>query len=333
NGGDAEEEEVEEEEPVYSSHLVVDLLSYVVGCAFGRWDVRIGLDPSLAPALADPFAPLPVCSPGTLVGPDALPARPNRIASEEWMRARPDAITLPPDGAVSNPTISDGQYPLPIPWEGILVDDPDHQDDLVRQVRSVFDLLFGERSEAIEQEACQILEVKELRDYFRNPRGFFDYHIRAYSKSRRKAPIYWLLQSSRRSYGLWLYYHRLDPDVFFKALVNYVEPKLRLEESRLAGLRAERAQAGIAGASARQLERAIERQEGLILELHDFHDRLERAANLHLSPDLDDGVVLNIAPLWELVPWKVAKEYWQELLAGKYEWSSVSKQLRSRGVI
>ena len=46
-----------------------------------------------------------------------------------------------------------------------------------------------------------------------------------------------------------------------------------------------------------------------------------RAANLHLDPDLNDGVVLNIAPLRELVPWKEAKNYWDELMDGKYEWS------------
>jgi len=51
------------------------------------------------------------------------------------------------------------------------------------------------------------------------------------------------------------------------------------------------------------------------------------AADLHLEPDLNDGVVLNIAPLWELVPWKEAKEYWEELLEGKYEWSGIGKQL------
>jgi hypothetical protein len=44
-------------------------------------------------------------------------------------------------------------------------------------------------------------------------------------------------------------------------------------------------------------------------------------------------VVLNIAPLWELVPWKVAKEYWEALLGGKYEWSSIGKQLRERGMV
>ncbi len=65
-----------------------------------------------------------------------------------------------------------------------------------------------------------------------------------YSKSRRKAPIYWLLQSSKKNYALWLYYHRLDKDLLFKALVNYVEPKIRLETSRLETLRSQKAAAG-----------------------------------------------------------------------------------------
>ena len=51
------------------------------------------------------------------------------------------------------------------------------------------------------------------------------------------------------------------------------------------------------------------------------------------DPDLNDGVVLNIAPLWELVPWKEAKSYWGELLAGEYEWSSMSKLLRKKGLL
>ena len=51
------------------------------------------------------------------------------------------------------------------------------------------------------------------------------------------------------------------------------------------------------------------------------------------DPDLNDGVVLNIAPLWELVPWKEAKNYWEELLEGKYEWSSMGKLLRKKGLV
>jgi hypothetical protein len=279
---------------------VADLLSYGAGCAFGRWDVRCATGEWPAPELSDPFAPLPAYSPGMLI-----------------------PGTIPDD------------YPLIPDVDGLLVDDSDHPDDIVRLVREVLELLWGERAEAIEREACDILGVPGLRDYFRRPAkgGFWLDHAQRYSKSRRKAPIYWLLQSGRKNYALWLYYHRLDKDLLFKALVNTVEPKLRLEEGRLAGLRAQRAAFGTGGREAKQLDREIERQEAFLTELEDFHEKLRRAADLGLEPDLNDGVVLNIAPLWELVPWKEARQYWEELLAGKYEWSSIGKQLREKGLI
>jgi hypothetical protein len=116
-------------------------------------------------------------------------------------------------------------------------------------------------------------------------------------------------------------------------LVNYVEPKIRLESSRLESLRSQKAAAGETGKEAKRLAKEVEQQEDFLSELRDFEDKLRRAANLHLEPDLNDGVVLNIAPLHELVPWKEAKSYWEELLEGKYEWSSVGKQLQERGLV
>ena len=50
-----------------------------------------------------------------------------------------------------------------------------------------------------------------------------------------------------QTYALWIYYHQIDRDMLFKALLNYVEPKIRLEESRFKPLRAQRAGAGTAG--------------------------------------------------------------------------------------
>lgn len=349
--------------------ITAELVSYSIGCIFARWDIRIALDPSLAPSLQDPFDPLPVCPPAMLVGPEGRPATPGRIVSEEWLRARPNAISLPPEGSVKQPTIPDEAYPLAVDWDGILVDDPDHPDDIVRRVREVIELLWGEgskgtkddgrrtmdesthhasritehasrntpppTSEDIEQEACEILGVKELRDYFRKSGkgGFWDDHVKRYSKSRRKAPIYWLLQSSKKNYALWLYYHRLDKDLLYKALVNYVEPKIRLEEGKLEQLRRRRAGAGTSGREAKQLEKELADQEDFVAELHDFAGKLRRAANLNLSPDLNDGVVLNIAPLWELAPWKETQKYWEQLLDGKYEWSSIGQQLREKGLV
>ena len=282
--------------------LVAESVSYAVGCVLGRWDVRFATGGKAAPH----------------------PARPVRSPTYLLAGHAPGTGRSPchqhPDG-----------YPLRIDWDGILVDDPDHADDIVRRVREVLEVIWKERAEAIEKEACEILGVKELRDYFRKPGkgGFWDDHVTRYSKSRRKAPIYWLLQSSKKNYALWLYYHRLDKDILFKALVNYVEPKIRLEENRLDELRSpEDRRSAPPAKGAKKLDKDIEHQEALLSELRDFEDKLRRAANLHLDPDLNDGVVLNIAPLWELVPWKEAKNYWEELLEGKYEWSSIGKQLR-----
>ena len=177
--------------------------------------------------------------------------------------------------------------------------------------------------------------MEDIGEYLRRPGkgGFWDDHVNRYSKSRRKAPIYWLLQSSKRSYGIWLYYHKLDKDLLFKALVNYVEPKIRLETGHLEMLRGQKAAAGTSGKEVKRLATDVERQEDFLTELRDFEDKLRRAANLNLEPDLNDGVVLNIAPLYELVPWKEAKNYWEELLDGKYEWSSIGKQLRQKGLV
>ncbi len=152
----------------------------------------------------------------------------------------------------------------------------------MRRVRDVLELIWKDRAEAIEREACEILGVKELRDYFRKPGkgGFWDDHVSRYSKSRRKAPIYWLLQSSRKNYALWLYYHRLDKDILFKALNNYVEPKIRLEEDRLVSLRNQKQAAGEPGKGSKKLDKEIEKQEDFVSELRDFADKLGRAARL-----------------------------------------------------
>lgn len=296
----------EVKQPLDDKLLAADMLSYAAGCIFGRWDVRFATGERAPPELPDPFAPLPVCSPGMLQGPDGLP------------------VKEAPEG-----------YPLRIDGDGIMVDDPDHSDDIVRRVREVLEVIWQDRAEAIEKEACEILGVKDLRDYFRRPGkgGFWDDHIARYSKSRRKAPIYWLLQSSRKNYALWIYYHRLDNDILFKALLYYVEPKVRLEESRLESLRSQRTAAGETSKGVKVLDKEIERQEDFLSELRDFEEKLRRAANLHLEPDLNDGVVLNIAPLHELVPWKEAKRYWEELRQGEYEWSSIGKQLRRKGLV
>lgn len=303
-----DEEDSEEDQDAELASEYRPLIAYSIGCVLGRWDIRLATGERQRLKLPDPFDPLPVCPPGMLQGPSGLPAKLDDVPSD---------------------------YPIRIDWDGILVDDPGHEDDIVRRVRDVLEVIWKDRAEALEREACEILGVRELRDYFRKPGngGFWMDHVKRYSKSRRKAPIYWYLRSAKGNYGLWLYYHRLDKDILFKALLNYVEPKIRLEEDRLRTLRGRKEAAGSSGREAKQIEKDMDRQDQLVSELHDFADKLRRAANLHLVPDLNDGVVLTIAPLFELVPWKEAKECWEDLVEGKYEWSSIDKQMREKGLV
>ena len=293
--------------PTAPPSLTADLLSYTLGTIFGRWDVRYATGERQPPELPDPFAPLPTCSPGMLQGEDGLPLAPHEI---------------PPD------------YPLKVDADGILVDDEGHPDDIIARVRDGLALIWGNRADAIEKEACEILGVKLLRDYFRKPGagGFWDDHVKRYSKSRRKAPIYWLLQSAKKNYGIWIYYPRMDGDTLYKAL-RYAKDKLAMEERRLEDLRKEREQSGTGGAVVKKMEKEIDGQEAFISELHDFVEKLERAASLNLIPEHDDGVVLTIAPLRELVPWNEPKNYWEELIEGKYAWSSIGKQLAEKGLV
>ena len=269
---------------------------------YGRWDIRLAMGERQLPERPNPFDPLPACPPGMLQRPDGLPAKSEDVSPN---------------------------YPIRIDWDGILTDDPGHEDDIVRRVRDVMEVIWRDRAEVIEREACEIVGVLELREYFRKPGngGFWMDHVKRYSKSRRKAPIYWYLRSAKGNYGLWLYYHRLDKDILFKALLNYVEPKIRLEEDRLKTLRSRKEVAGSSGREAKQIEKDMDRQEQFVSEVRDFADKLRRAANLHLDFDLNDGVILNIAALWELVPWNEAKKYWEELQEGKYDWSHIAYQL------
>lgn len=329
----------------YSERAQFDaLLSYCVGCIFGRWDVRISLDPSRGPKLSDPFEPLPVCPPGVLAGPDGLPAEPNHIVSEEWLRARPDANTLPQEGSVKSPIVPDEGYPLRISWDGILVDVPGfngaqpHRDDIVRRVREVFDLIWKDKAHETEQEACDILDVSNLCDYFHKSSRFFQDHLKRYSKSRRKAPIYWPLSTDSGSYTIWLYYHRLTDQTLYSAINNFVEPKIAEIQRTVSGMQyaVEAREMGITENQPSAystlptglLRKQWEDARAFLLELQIFREELLRIAHLPYKPDLNDGVIINAAPFYKLFrlrSWaKDTKDCWKKLEKGDYDWAHLA---------
>ena len=291
-GGDAQEEP-----PNKLRDLAADLLSWCVGVALGRFSVRHALAPK-GPQGApyDPELPLPAQSPAMFSG-----------------------GMIPPD------------YELDVDVDGILTEDESSAGEgVVGWVRRVLELVWPHAGEAIDSHVCRALGVRNLRDHFRDPRGFFNDHIKRYSKSRRKAPIYWQLRSASKSYSIWLYYHRITGDTLWKVLSDYVEPKIEHERRRLGELESKVAKARAAGSGPQEREvgREIERQKALLDELAQFRADIREVAEMGYQPDRDDGVIINIAPLHKLVPWPEAAVMWKELLEGKYPWSTMSTRIR-----
>ena len=77
---------------------------------------------------------------------------------------------------------------------GILTDDPGHLHDLSDLVETI-------------QDRVEVEVPTDARTWLR--RDFFPLHLKRYSKSPRKAPIYWPISTASGSYTLWLYYPAL----------------------------------------------------------------------------------------------------------------------------
>lgn len=292
---DSEEEAAE----VDAKPMVASLLSWALGVAFGRFDARLATGERSAPPEPEPFDPLPVCSPGMLTGDDGLP------------------LSQPPAG-----------YPLAFPVDGLLVDDPGHPQDLISAVRSVFEIVFND-ADARWKEAAELLGTTDLRSWF--AWEFFGPHIKRYSKSRRKAPIYWQFATPSGSYSIWLYIHRATADSLFRVL-ELVSQKLRHEEGKHAALLQE---AGPSPSPSQRRE--LEQQESFLSELRGLKAEVARVAPLW-RPNLDDGVLLNFAPLWRLVPqlssWQTeCRNAWDKLSNEHYDWAHLAMHLWPERVV
>ncbi len=281
--------------------LAAGLVSWSVGVGVGRFDVRLATGQREWPVEPDPFDPLPACSPGMLTGADGLP------------------LVKPPAG-----------YPVPV--SAVLVDDPGHRLDVSARVRSVFDVVFGDDADAWWSEVGLALGARggEISDWL--SKGFFDHHLKTYSRSRRKAPVLWPVGTKSGAYLVWLYAHRATGDSLFQLLHDVVLPKLAVEDRALTELRQD------AGPNPSASQRkGIDAQDRLVGELRELRDELEAVAPLW-APDLNDGIVIVLAPLWRLFAhhraWSAElKRHWAKLVKGDYDWAQLAMHLWPERVV
>ncbi|KFG67350.1 hypothetical protein JH26_23860 [Microvirga sp. BSC39] len=227
-----------------------------------------------------------------------------RLATGE-REAAPEPDPFDPLPPKSPGMLPDGATPFHA-HHGILVDDQGHLHDLPRLIEEVLVRVNAEVPE-------------DVRRWLQS--DFFPLHLKQYSKSRRKAPIYWPLSTTSGSYTLWLYYPSLTSQTLYTAVNDFVEPKLKQVARDATALRDK------GSARSRDDEKSLETLRSVELELIELRDSLLRIAPAY-QPDHDDGVQITAAPLWELFrhkPWqKVLNDTWAKLKKGDYDWAHLA---------
>lgn len=267
--------------------MAQEIVQELVGMAFGRWDVAYAKGDKPVPEFGDVF--------------DALPFMPVVSLNE-----------VPAD------------YPINIPNDGILSNQADSGINLTGRIRDVMHYLWADQADDIEYELCQLIGCKNLQTYFEQPTGFFDYHFKRYTKSRRKAPIYWPLSSVDGSLTYWIYYPKLSKNTLPTLII-----KLRNENERL--------RSGINNAMLvhdKTLEnslRATQQQvESMMAEITHIID-------CNYEPNHDDGVPVTSCPLVNLIGHRGWNAECQSNLAdfqkGELDWSHLAMSMFPARVI
>jgi hypothetical protein len=225
------------------------------------------------------------------------------------------------EGALGRGNFSDGiniNLQALVDPDGIMVMDEGHPDDLPARTFECLTVMLGatEAANAVRAAIGKDGPPEErLQNYL--DKNFFKEHIQLY----RKRPVYWLFQSPKKKYGVWVFHERMTKDTLFRIRTEYVEPKIRLLESQLEDLKSK--SASVEGRELRQMEKEISDLSDVLDDVTEFAKLIKKVTDKGYKHHIDDGVLINLAPLWELMPsWQTEpKNAWKKLEKGDWDWS------------
>lgn len=172
-----------EYESLERADLSAELISYAVGCMFGRFSLD----------------------------------EPGLILADQGTRLQDYLAKVVATGSASDVTfMPDTDNVIP------LVDDGWFEDDVVERFREFLRVAFGaEHFEENLRFVEESLGVKALREYFITKSGkskFYDDHVKRY----KKRPIYWMFSSPKGSFNALIYLHRYTPSTVSTVLNEYL---------------------------------------------------------------------------------------------------------------
>lgn len=202
--------------------------------------------------------------------------------------------------------------------DGIMPCDSGHPQDIAARAFACLELMLGgaearERVRlATDTEGDPVEALRGWLDRFTGTpeTSFWKYHHQLY----RKRPVYWPFQSPRKTYTIWVFHEKIGPNTLH-TLRDFVTERLNLLEREITDLRPA---AATNRAKAKQLDKLLEMGD----DLREFAARLKAHIDTGYQSCIDDGVLLNAAPLHDLLPsWPDTRPAWKELEAGKYDWA------------
>ncbi len=263
---------------------VKSLISYAVGCMFGRYSLnRQGL---------------------VYAGGDwADFYRQNAIGDEYG-----NGITIGGARIIADPGFQinvDGQWQdctYPPEADNIIpiCDDEYFEDDIVGRFVTFIETVYGKNT--LEENLKFIANAlggkgqprDVIRSYFLN--DFFNDHCKIY----QKRPIYWQFDSGKKNgFKALIYLHRYQPDTIARIRTDYVHEQQSRYRTAIADL--EQRIAGASTAERVKLTKQLKKLQDQAEELHGYEEKIHHLADQMIAIDLDDGVKVNYAKFQDVL--------------------------------
>lgn len=251
---------------------IVSLISYAVGCMFGRYSseqeglIYAGGD------FSDYFVPVE-----------------GRYYLKEKVESEPDE-----ESVIRNHYGADFSNIIPINDVEYFDDDAAGkffewvsfvygEDTLDKNLKFIADALGGKGTPR---------EI--IRNYFLN--DFYKDHVKTY----QKRPIYWLFSSGKKNgFKALIYMHRYQPDLLARMRTDYVHEQQERYRTQI-----QLVEESINNASASEavkLKKQLSKLNDQALEIYKFEEKLHHLADKMIAIDLDDGVKVNYAKFQDIL--------------------------------
>ncbi|MCU7859444.1 MAG: BREX-1 system adenine-specific DNA-methyltransferase PglX, partial [Candidatus Thiodiazotropha sp. (ex Lucinoma kastoroae)] len=267
--GDKNEEELE---ALLLADTMRELVSYAVGCMFGRYSLDA---PGLIIANKDDglYDYWRIVKEGHK-RPEAISNQPSIISSNE---EKTENCVLMADSFVPD---DDNVIPM--------LDGDWFIDDITERFFKFLRITFGEEDFEENLKFIEQAIGKTIRKYFL--KNFYNDHVKRY----KKRPIYWLFSSPKGSFNALIYMHRYGPDTVSVVLNDYLREFRTKLTSRKDHLEAVSISASAPQGEKTKALKEIEKLNKMIREMEEYErDVLYPLATEQVKIDLDDGVKVN----------------------------------------